>query len=83
MTIHEAQQNFDALPTAVQEGPVMITRRRKPVLVAMAHSHFDSLMEMLDILSDRAFFHHLAKGIQDGQEGKVVSAAEVRRRLGL
>ena len=52
MTLHEAQQNFDALPTVVLEGPVVVTRRGKPVLVAMAHSHFDSLMETLDVLSN-------------------------------
>lgn len=83
MTLHEAQQNFDALPTVVLEGPVVVTRRGKPVLVAMAHSHFDSLMETLDVLSDRAFIHRLAEGIQDVQEGRVFSAAEVRSRLGL
>ena len=58
MTLREAQQDLDALSTTVQEGPVVITRRRKPVLVAMACSHFDSLVESDDaILTEEGHYH--------------------------
>ena len=83
MTLKEAQCRLDELPQAVTDDPLVITRRNKPVLVAMSCAHFDSLVETLDILSDRAFWLHLDKGIKDAMTGRTTASAKVRRRLGL
>jgi len=83
MTLHEAQRNLEALPTLVRDSPVVLTRRHKPVLVAMSYTHFEAMLETLDILSDRPFCHRLAKSIWEVQEGRTLDAVTVRDRLGL
>ena len=83
MTITEARQNFLTLPEVVEEEPLTIAKRGRPVMVTMGFDHYESLVETLDILSDQAFAQRLTKSIQQAKEGKTKSAAEVRRRLGL
>lgn len=83
MTLREAQRSLEALPTLVQDSPVAITQRRKPVLVAMSYAHFATMLETLDILSDRPFCHRLAQSIREAQEGRTLDPATVRERLGL
>jgi len=83
MTLRETQRNLEALPTLVQDSPIAITRRRKPVLVAMSYTHFEAMLETLDILSDRPFCSRLAQSIREAQEGRTLDSATVRERLGL
>ena len=47
MTLHEAQRNLEALPTLVRDSPVVLTRRHKPVLVAMSYTHFEAMLEKI------------------------------------
>ena len=83
MTITEARQNFLTLPEVVEEEPLTIAKRGRPVMVTMGFDHYESLVETLDILSDQAFAQRLTKSIQQAKEGKTKRSAEVRQRLGL
>lgn len=83
MTITDARQQFLSLPDVVEEEPLAIAKRGRPVMVTMGYEHYESMVETLDILSDQAFSQRLAKSIQESKDGKTSSLKDVRKRLGL
>jgi len=83
MTITEARLNFLNLPEVVEEEPLAIAKRGRPVMVTMGYDQYESLVETLDILSDQAFSQRLTVSIEQAREGKTKTSAEVRKRLGL
>lgn len=83
MTITDARQQFLSLPEVVEEEPLAIAKRGRPVMVTMGYDHYESMVETLDILSDQAFSQRLAKSIQQAKDGKTRPSADVRKRLGI
>ncbi len=64
LTIAEAQQQLPALPDELADEPAIITRDGKPVIIAMSLDQFESLVETLEILSDKEFMVQLREGIR-------------------
>ena len=83
MSMTEARRNLHLLPKVVEEGPLTLTKQGKPAMVLMGYDEYESLMEMLDILSDSAFSRELTRSIQQIHEGKTRLSKEVRKRLGI
>jgi prevent-host-death family protein len=83
MPLGKAQQHLDALANLIRDEPVVITRRRKPVLVVMTYAHYEGMVETLDILLDQPFYRHFVQGIQNAQQGRTQDTATVRTQLGL
>ena len=50
--------------------------------VALSMKHFDSLVETLEILSDREFMVDLREGIQQADLGQTVSLETLKLELG-
>ena len=82
LTITEARQQMLGLPDELADEPVIITRRGKPVMVALSYEHFASLVETLDILSNSEFVNRLQESIAQADRGKTISWEEVKTRLG-
>ena len=83
MTITEARLNLLSLPEVVEDEPMAIAQRGRPVRVAMGYDQYESLVETLDILSDQAFSQRLSQSIQQAKTGKTKTSADVRKRLGI
>ncbi|MCP2727201.1 type II toxin-antitoxin system Phd/YefM family antitoxin [Limnofasciculus baicalensis] len=62
--------------------PVIITERGQPVMVAISYAQYVSLLETIDILSDREFKEQLIAGIAEDRQGKRVSLSDAIIQLG-
>lgn len=83
LTITEARQQMLALPDDLADEPVIITKRGKPVMVALSYEHFASLVETLDIFSDPEFANQLQESIAQAEQGKTINWEEAKVKLGL
>jgi antitoxin YefM len=81
MTIAEAQQKLPELSNQLGE-PAIITKDGKPVIVALSMKQFASLMETLEILSDREFVSELREGIRQANAGQTISLDTLKLELG-
>jgi len=59
------------------EGTIAITRNGEPVSVMMTLSRYESLLETIDILSDKQILRSLEKSKKDFKSGRVLSHDEV------
>lgn len=82
LTIAEAQQQLPALPDELADEPAIITRNGKPVIIAMSLDQFESLVETLEILSDKKFMVQLREGIRQADAGETISLEELKAELG-
>ncbi|MBD1805698.1 type II toxin-antitoxin system Phd/YefM family antitoxin [Microcoleus sp. FACHB-SPT15] len=82
LTMTEAQQQLPELPDMLAVEPVIITKDGKPVMVALSLQQFESLLETLDILSDREFMAQLREGIQQADAGETISLEQLKAELG-
>ena len=81
LTIAEAQQKLPELSNNLGE-PAIITQDGKPVIVALSMNQFASLVETMEILSDREFMSELREGIRQADLGQTVSLGTLRLELG-
>ena len=83
--ITQARHQLTSLPErlAKHPGAVTLTRRGKPVLAMMTWEFYDSLVETLEILSDKEFVDVLRQGIREADEGKLIPLEKVKKDLGL
>jgi prevent-host-death family protein len=66
------------LARAAETGqPLVITRNGRPAGVLLSPGEFDRLMER------QRFLSAIDEGLADAKAGRMVSTAEVRRRLGI
>jgi antitoxin YefM len=49
----------------------IVTKRGEPVAIVMSPDDYESLVETLDILSDKALMKRLAKAERDVEQGRV------------
>ena len=68
---------------AEENRAVALTRRGKPVLALMPWELFLSVIETLEIMGDAEMMDALRRGIEDVQEGNLVSLDHVRAELGI
>ncbi|MDR3672261.1 MAG: type II toxin-antitoxin system Phd/YefM family antitoxin [Holophaga sp.] len=83
MSITNARKEFLDLPDAIQDEPVFVTKRGRPVMTLLSMDQFEGMVETIEILSDQAFVKRLQKGIADAKNGRTVSLKEATARLGL
>ena len=81
--IGEARAMLNQLPEKLgaENGAIALTRYSKPVLAVMSWDLFESIVETLEIMGDPDMMAALRRGIQDVQEGNLVSFEEVKARL--
>ena len=83
MRLKDARTVFLSLPVAIEEEPLVVTKQGRPLMVAMDIEQYDSLIETLDILSDRLFLEDLLQGAQQAQEGFTKSAPDAYQCMGV
>ncbi len=82
LTIAEAQQKLPELADDLTGEPAIITKEGKPVMIAMSCQQFDSLLETIEILSDREFMADLKEGIRQADSGETISLDNLKAELG-
>ena len=60
---------------------ISVTRRGKPVLALVPWELYDSLLETLEVMSDRELMERLASSLREADAGKTVSLAKLRKDL--
>jgi PHD/YefM family antitoxin component YafN of YafNO toxin-antitoxin module len=70
------------LPDELAIEPAIITKDGKPVMVALSLQQFESLLETLDILSDREFMAQLREGIRQADAGETISLEQLKAETG-
>jgi PHD/YefM family antitoxin component YafN of YafNO toxin-antitoxin module len=81
LTVAEAQQKLPELSNNLGK-PAIITQDGKPVIVALSMKQFASLIETIEILSDREFMSELREGIRQVDLGQTVSLESLKLELG-
>ena len=64
-------------------GPVMVTRRGKPVLALLPWELYESLTETLNILGDETLMRSLRQSLKEARAGKAIPWQKVKRDRGL
>ena len=83
LTATEARKNFFTMLKDIQTPglTVTITHEGKPRGVFLSSEEYDGLMETLDILSNPDEARAIREGIDDLHHGRVMTLAEVQKRL--
>lgn len=74
----EISQAFERNP---KKRPLRITKRGKPTLTVMSCELYDSLMETMEILSDRELMKDIRKAEREIEEGRSVEWNEIRKEF--
>jgi PHD/YefM family antitoxin component YafN of YafNO toxin-antitoxin module len=82
LTIAEAQQQLPELPDELLVEPAIITKDGKPVIIALSLQQFESLLETVEILSDREFMAQLREGIRQADAGETITLEQLKAELG-
>ena len=61
----------------------IITKRGKPVALMMAIDDYESILETIDILSDKRLMKRIRKAEEDISKGNVKMLSEIEKDLGL
>jgi antitoxin YefM len=87
LSMSEAREQLTRLPERLAEAPetdaITITRHGEPVLAVLPYDFYESIMETLEIMSDPDELSAVRAGLQDLVEGRTISLAEAKRRLGV
>ncbi len=83
LTITEARKELLDLPDEFKDEPVIITKHGKPVMAALSFEQYESLLETLSILCDRAFANQLQESIAQAERGETISWEEAKAKLGI
>lgn len=59
----------------------IITRRGKPIALIMSIDDYESLLETLDILSDKKLLKRIKKAEEDIKKGKVESLDKIEKEM--
>lgn len=86
IALMKAREKLTGLNRELQKNPktvVRITHRGKPAMTLMSAELYDTLVETLDVMSDRTTSDALRRSLRDIESGKVHTLDEVAARLGL
>lgn len=86
IALMKAREKLTGLNRELQKNPktvVRITHRGKPAMTLMSAELYDTLVETLDVMSDRMTSDALRRSLRDIESGKVHTLDEVAARLGL
>jgi len=81
MTITNARKEFLDLPEAVQDEPLFVTKRGRPVMTMLSMDQFEGMLETIEILRDQVFARRLQTSLEQARAGKTLSLEEVVARL--
>ena len=81
LTIAEAQQQLLELSNQLTDEPAIITKDGKPVMITFGLEQFESLIETIEIISDREFMTELKQGIEEAEQGKTITLEELKAEL--
>lgn len=81
LTITEAQQQLPDLADDFNCEPAIITKEGKPVMIAISCQQFESILETIEILSDREFMADLKEGIKQANSGKTINLEKINTDL--
>jgi len=59
----------------------VITRHGHPVAIMISIDDYESMLETMDILSDKAEILRIKQGLEDIRKGRTVSLKEVRKKI--
>lgn len=86
IALMKARAKLSGLSRELQKNPktvVRITNRGKPAMTLMSAELYDTLVETLDVVSDRMTLDALRRSLRDIESGKVHTLDDVAARLGL
>ncbi len=83
LTIDEAKTQLIELSNQINDEPTIITKDGKPVLITFGVEQFESLIETIEVISDREFMAELKQGIKEAKQGETVTLEELKADLGL
>ena len=66
-----------------EHGAVTLTNRGKAVLTVMSSDFYESLVETMEVMSDKKLMADLRKGIREIKQGKGIPWEKVKADLGL
>jgi prevent-host-death family protein len=86
LTLTEARNRLLNLADELEKDPssvVEVSRRGKRVMALISAELYDSLVETLEVLSDRRTTSRLRKALRELDQGKGIPWGRARRELGL
>ena len=83
LTIEEAQTQLSELSNQLHDEPAIITRDGKPIMITFGVEQFESLIETIEIISDREFMTDLKQGLEEARQGETITLEEFKIDLGL
>ncbi|MGL5076044.1 MAG: type II toxin-antitoxin system Phd/YefM family antitoxin [Waterburya sp.] len=83
LSIAEAQQQLSDLSNQLKNEPAIITKDGKPVMIAFGLEQFESLIETIEIISDKKFMNNLKRGIKQAEQGETITLEELKEDLDL
>jgi antitoxin YefM len=83
LSIAEAQQQLSDLSNQLKDEPAIITKDGKPVIIAFGLEQFESLIETVEIISDKKFMDNLKRGIKQAEQGETITLEELKEDLDL
>ncbi|MGL6339883.1 MAG: type II toxin-antitoxin system Phd/YefM family antitoxin [Waterburya sp.] len=83
LSIAEAQQQLSDLSNQLKNEPAIITKDGKPVMIAFGLEQFESLIETIEIISDKKFMNNLKRGIKQAGQGETITLEELKEDLDL
>jgi len=87
MGMIDARKRLTSLPEELAKtselGAVAVTRRGKPVLAVLSWDLYETLLETLEVMGDPDLMKALRSGMLDAENGRLTTAEEVKRELGL
>jgi antitoxin YefM len=74
------------LPTVIKNvdtklARYIITRRSKPIAVMMSVDDYESILETIEILSDKQAVRRIKQAKKEIKEGKTISLQELRQKI--
>lgn len=82
LSMSKVRKIFFDLPEAVKNKPLFVTRHGRPVLVILASSQFEGMVETLKILGDHDLTRRLMLSLKQASTGRTVSMNQALTRLG-
>ncbi len=86
LSMAEAREQLTRLSEILSEdaetAAATITRHGKPVLAVLPWAVYESIVETLDIMSDKELMASVREGIADVDEGRVIALDDALAELG-
>jgi len=87
MKITEARKSLMEIPDLLEgdsaPDAIEVTRHGVPVLYMVSPEEYVVLAETREIIADRATLRGIERGLRDAEAGRLHSAADVRKKVGL